>query len=286
MRQRIAQWRQRVEDMRPRSRIVETGFRMLERDSRIAGGVLGGGLAYRLFFWSLGLAVLAFGALGFAPPDQVDSAAQGASLGASVASVMSTAAEQAQAGRWWLLLTGIALVMWFAWMLLRALRLVTASAWQVRSVGRLPRPANLLTLISVPLVFILVSALTGWIANVLGPLSGAAAALVGTALFAGLIVLGFAWLPSKPVPLRAHVPGAITLALGIQLLGMVGEFFVAEELTNAEQLYGVLGLAATLLFVLYLIGRITVWSCELNAVAWEVWHGDGAPAGPVDRAAG
>ena len=116
--------------------------------------------------------------------------------------------------------------------------------------------------------------------------SGAAAALVGTALFAGLIVLGFAWLPSKPVPLRAHVPGAITLALGIQLLGMVGEFFVAEELTNAEQLYGVLGLAATLLFVLYLIGRITVWSCELNAVAWEVWHGDGAPAGPVDRAAG
>ena len=276
MRTRIAQWRQRVEDMRPRSRIVETGFRMLERDSRIAGGVLGGGLAYRLFFWSLALAVLAFGALGFAPPEQVDSAAQSASLGASVASVMSSAAEQAQAGRWWLLLTGIALVMWFAWMLLRALRLVTASAWQVRSVGRLPRPANLLTLISVPLVFILVSALTGWIAGTLGPLSGAAAALAGAALFAGLIVLGFAWLPSRPVPLRAHLPGAITLALGIQLLGMVGEFFVAEELTNAEQLYGVLGLAATLLFVLYLIGRITVWSCELNAVSWEVWGRGGA----------
>jgi uncharacterized BrkB/YihY/UPF0761 family membrane protein len=286
MRQRIAQWRQRVEDMRPRSRIVETGFRMLERDSRIAGGVLGGGLAYRLFFWSLGLAVLAFGALGFAPPDQVDSAAQGASLGASVASVMSTAAEQAQAGRWWLLLMGIVLVMWFAWMLLRALRLVTASAWRVRSAGRLPRPANVLTIISVPLVFILVSALTGWIANVLGPLSGAAAALVGVALFTGLIVLGFAWLPSKPVPLRAHLPGAIVLAVGMQLLGMVGEFFLAEQLASAEQLYGVLGLAATLLFVLYLIGRITVWSCELNAVAWEVWHDDGAPEGTGDRATG
>jgi len=129
-------------------------------------------------------------------------------------------------------------------------------------------------------VFILVSALTGWIANLLGPLSGAVAALLGTALFAGLIVLGFAWLPSKPVPLRAHLPGAITLAVGIQALGMVGEFFVAGELTNAEQLYGVLGLAATLLFVLYLIGRITVWSCELNAVSWEVWHGGDPDASP------
>ena len=274
MRTLIARWQQRVEDMRPRSRIVETGFRMLERDRHIAGGVLGGGLAYRLFFWTLALAVLAFGALGFAPPEQVDSTAQETSLGASVAAVMAASAEQAQAGRWWLLVIGIVLVMWFAWTLLRALRLVTASAWQVRSAGRLPRPANVLTLISVPLVFILVSALTGWLSSMFGPLSGAAAALVGVALFTGLITLGFAWLPSRPVPLRAHLPGAIVLAVGVQLLGMVGEFFLAEQLASAEQLYGVLGLAATLLFVLYLIGRVTVWSCELNAVAWEVWFED------------
>lgn len=282
MRQRITEWRRRAEEQRPRNRVVETGFRMLERDGRIAGGVLGGGLAYRLFFWSLALAVLAFGALGFTPPEQVGSAAEDASLGASVASAMAVAADQAQAGRWWLLITGSVLVMWFAWMLLRALRLVTASAWQVRSVGRLPHPANLLTLISVPIVFILVSALTGWISSVLGPLSGAAAALLGTAIFAALIVLGFAWLPAKPVPLRAHLPGAIVLAVGIQLLGMVGEFFIAEELANAQALYGVLGLAATMLFVLYLIGRVTVWSCELNAVSWEVWHDEptGAERGP------
>jgi hypothetical protein len=26
--------------------------------------------------------------------------------------------------------------------------------------------------------------------------------------------------------------------------------------------------------VLYIIGRTTVWACELNAVSWEVWHPD------------
>ena len=31
-------------------------------------------------------------------------------------------------------------------------------------------------------------------------------------------------------------------------------------------------MVGTLLFVLYLVGRTTVWACELNAVSWDVWH--------------
>lgn len=56
----------------------------------------------------------ACGALGFAPPNEVSSAATSASLGESVAQNMSAAAEQSQSDRWWLLITGIALVIWFA----------------------------------------------------------------------------------------------------------------------------------------------------------------------------
>ncbi len=272
MREQLLMRLRQVEGMRSRNRVVETGFRLLERDSRIAGGVLGGGLAYRLFFWSLALAVLAFGALGFAVPADVGSTAQNVSLGESVAATMSKAAEQSQGGRWWLLVTGIWLVIWFAWTLLRALRLVHSRAWQVPSGRVLPRPANLLTLISVPIVFVLVSALTGWVANVMGPLSGVAAFLVGIGVFTVLITLGFSWLPSQPVPLRAHLPGAILLAVSIQVLGAAGEFLVAEELASAEALYGALGLAGTMLFVLFLVGRATVWACEINAVSWEVWH--------------
>ena len=62
--------------MRSRNRVVETGYRMLERDARIAGGVLGGGLAYRLFFWTLALSVLVFGGLGFTAAGDAQSAAE------------------------------------------------------------------------------------------------------------------------------------------------------------------------------------------------------------------
>lgn len=272
MREKIINVLRQLEGMRSRSRVVETGFRMLERDARIAGGVLGGGLAYRLFFWSLALSVLVVGGLGFAQPTDVQQAAQNASLGDSFATVIGNAAAQSEASRWWLLATGIVLVIWFAFTLLRALRLVQASAWQVRSGKSLPRPLNLLTFISVPLVFVVVSALTGVTANLLGPFSGIVAFIFGTAIIAALLTLGMSWLPSAPVPLRAHLPGAIVLALVIQVLGAVGEYFIAEELASSEALYGVLGLAGTMLFVLYVIGRTVVWSCELNAVTWDVWH--------------
>ena len=272
MRAWLARQLERPEGMRARNRVVGTGYRLLERDGRIAGGVLGGGLAYRLFFWSLALSVLAFGALGFAPPEDVGDAANSASLGQSLAQTMQSAAEQSQSGRWWLLLSGIVLVIWFAWMLLRALRLVHASAWRVRSGGLVPHPTNLLSLLAVPVIFVAVSGLTGVAANFLGPLSGVAAFLLGTAVLAVLAMLGLSWLPSKPVPLRAHLPGAIVLALVVQLLLAFSELYWANELASAEALYGVLGLAGTLLFVLYLVGRTTVWACELNAVSWEVWH--------------
>jgi uncharacterized BrkB/YihY/UPF0761 family membrane protein len=141
----------------------------------------------------------------------------------------------------------------------------------VKSGGLLPRPTNLLSLVAVPIIFVGVSALTGVAANFLGPLSGVAAFVLGTAILAVLAMLGLSWLPSKPVPLRAHLPGAIVLAVVVQVLLAFSEYYWAGELASAEALYGVLGLAGTLLFVLYLVGRTTVWACELNAVSWEVW---------------
>jgi len=263
--------------------VIETGFRMLERDARIAGGVLGGGLAYRLFFWTLALSVLLFGGLGFTSAGDAQSTAESASLGSNFAETIGNAAAQSQSSRWWLLLTGIVLVMWFAFMLLRALRLVQASAWQVPSAHGLPRPKNVLTIIAVPAVFVLVSALTGITANLLGPFSGVVAFLLGIAIIAALVMLGMWWLPSKPTPVYAHLPGAIVLAVVIQALGAVGEFFIANQLASSEALYGVLGLAGTLLFVLYMIGRTTVWACELNAITWDVWFGDSEPprAAPI-----
>jgi len=68
----------------------------------------------------------------------------------------------------------------------------------------------------------------------------------------------------------AFLPGAVLLALGIEALHLFTVFYLQTKLANASDLYGVLGLATTALFYLFLIGRGVVWSAELNAVVWEV----------------
>src|SRR4051812_34151176 len=73
---------ERLEGERPGHASVEVGFQFLVRDRQIAGGVLGGGLAYRLFFWILSLAVLASAGLGLAAHagENIDTAVEEAGL--------------------------------------------------------------------------------------------------------------------------------------------------------------------------------------------------------------
>ena len=45
----------RLQRERPHHATIEVAYRCLRRDLHIAGGVLGGGLAYRIYFWALGM---------------------------------------------------------------------------------------------------------------------------------------------------------------------------------------------------------------------------------------
>jgi uncharacterized BrkB/YihY/UPF0761 family membrane protein len=78
------------------------------------------------------------------------------------------------------------------------------------------------------------------------------------------------YLPSRDVPWTAFLPGAILLGLGLEALHVFTAYYLETKLANASELYGVLGLATTALFYLFLIGRGVVWAAELNAVVWEV----------------
>ena len=46
--------------------------------------------------------------------------------------------------------------------------------------------------------------------------------------------------------------------------------YLAEKLANSSALYGALGLAATMLFYLFCVGRGVIWAAELNALVWDV----------------
>jgi uncharacterized BrkB/YihY/UPF0761 family membrane protein len=71
------------------------------------------------------------------------------------------------------------------------------------------------------------------------------------------------------VPWYALLPGAALLAVGLELLALLGTYFIAPRIESSQRAYGALGIAATLLFGLYVIARLVVASAILNATVWE-----------------
>lgn len=261
-----------LERKRPENAVIEVGFRVLGRDKRIAGGLLGGGLAYRFFFWTLALMLLSSGGLGLAVAHGTDvqKAFQSAGLSQAVSGDAASAAAQSRASHIWLLIVGSCLTVWFSWGLLRSLRLVHAAAWGVDlpKLERLPR--GLASVIAVPVALVLLTGMIGWLKAQLGLLPGLLATL---GLGFGMLVF-WIWveskLPSKQVPWTAYIPGAALMAVGYFAMHLFAVYFLADKIASASNLYGALGLASALLVYLFMIGRIVVWAAELNAVSWEV----------------
>lgn len=262
-----------IERRRPEHVSIEVAFRWFARDKEIAGGVLGGGLAYRFFFWIMALAVLGAGGLGFASSSGADLASDAGDAGLtdSLAATVATAAEQSESGRWWLLLAGASLFVWFSFGLLRALRLVHAAAWRVSAqpIRRLVKA--LAAVVAAPLAILAVTAAAGWARAHTSRPVGFLITLSLCVLFAAIWLWVSTKLPAASgAEWTAFLPGAVLLAVGLEALHLFTVYYLQTKLANASELYGVLGLATTALFYFFLIGRGVVWAAEVNAIVWEV----------------
>ena len=261
-----------LESRRGRHDSIETAFCWIQRDRDIAGGVLGGGLAYRFFFWVLALTVILAGGLGLASASGADVAADSRDAGVTkaLASIIANAAEQSESARWWLILTGLVLFAWFSYGLLRALHLVHAAAWRIPPPALRSLPRAIGFVVVAPIVLLIAESAAGWMrTHAAEPLGLFSTLAIGVG-FGAIWVWVSMYLPSKDVPWTAFIPGAILLGLGIEVLHVFTTYFLETKLANASELYGVLGLATTALFYLFLVGRGVVWAAELNAVVWDV----------------
>jgi len=268
-------FRAELEEQRPHHVSVEAGFRWLQRDKEIAGGVLGGGLAYRFFFWTLAFTVLLAGGLGFASASgsNVTTASREVGVTSSLASTVGNAAEQSETGRWWLLLTGLVLVLWSSYGLLRALHLVHAAAWRITPPPLRNAPRAVGFLAALPLALVASTTAAGWVRANTDDLLGLVATLAIGVCFGAVWLWISMRLPSPDVPWVAFVPGAVIFGVGLQALHVFAAYFLQAKLANASQVYGALGLATTALFSFFLVGRGVVWAAELNAVVWSARTG-------------
>ena len=95
----------------------------------------------------------------------------------------------------------------------------------------------------------------------------------GAVLFAG-VWLAASWvLPRAPgTTVWSLLPGALLVAAGSQGLYLFSVLYLSRKIASASEAYGALGVAASILLWLYLLGRLLVAAPVLNATLWERSH--------------
>jgi uncharacterized BrkB/YihY/UPF0761 family membrane protein len=243
----------------------------LDRE-RVAGGtLLAGGLAYKLFFWLVPLALVVAAVLSFwerEDPQSLESAGREFGLGASAVRASMETIEQSAHGRWYFLVVGLGLLMWFSIGVVRALRISFAVAWGVRP-ERMRHPivaGTIFTLLAVALI--IVSGATQVAREQLGA-EGLLLTIALVLVYSAVALWMMKLLPHADAPLTALLPGAVMVAVGVQAMHLVVALYLGPKLGRSSELYGALGVATVILLWLYFTARLLTASAFLNAALWE-----------------
>ena len=264
---RVARARERALAIAPRAPGFEHALGAVRHDQRHGGGLLAGALAFRLFGALLPLALLIAVLLGYATtldrsaPKQ---AGEAVGLAPALLESIGESAKLSAGTRWSVALFAVVALLWSAISAARAIRAVHSLAWEGR-VGKLRRPLPAaLALLAAIAAFAAVFGVAGKARAELG-VGGLLVSIAAVAAFAA-IWLGLVWLlPHGDADWTALVPGALVVALGIQLIHLGTVLFIAGRIERASDAYGSLGVAFTVLFWLFIISRVIVASAMLNA---------------------
>ena len=259
---------ERAERERDEHESVRALFHLVEADRGRGGGLLSGGLAYRMFIWLLPAALMATSLLtvlaeiGGKPPSE---AASSLGMGASFVATVDRAASQAGRATPILLVMGLVLMLWASRGVLKALRLVSALAWGMR-------PPPLRSPIRSTLATAGILALLSLYGFIVAPLySGSLLGDVGATLLAttGIVAIATWAAGTLPHPDRVEgfdlIPGGILFALGVEALRLASTLYFAGKLERVDDLYGAMGFAAVFMAYRYLGARLAVLGLMTNA---------------------
>ena len=273
-RSRTAGLEERLAAMRVRSEKLPGGplvREVLENERELGGGLIAGGVAFRIFLWLVPFGLVAAAVLSFwseQDPDGLESAARRFGVGAAAAHAASEALQLSERSTLFILLFGLVFLAWFTLGAVRALLLAYALAWRLAP-PRIRRPFRVIVVFNaLYLLAFLSSAGEAWLEAAIG-----STALFGIALtfaFTTAIALCAMWLlPHRATHVGELLPGAVLVAAGHQLVQVAVLFYFAPRLGRSEETYGAFGTAATMLVWLYVLSRLITGAAFLNATLWD-----------------
>lgn len=243
----------------------------LERERMAAAGLVAGGLAYRLFLWLVPFGLVVAAALSFWVREDrsgLEEAARNVGLGAVAARSAAEAIAADSHGRWYFLVIGSALLVWFSMGAVRALYVAHWLAWGERP-ERLRRPHVAgLAFTGIATGVIAAGTAAAWLREELG-VSWLLVSLLLVFLYAAVALWAAVRLPHAGAPWQDLVPGAILIGVGVQVVQLVVVLYLAPKLGRSSELYGSLGAATVILFWLYITARLVVAAAFLNAALWQ-----------------
>jgi uncharacterized BrkB/YihY/UPF0761 family membrane protein len=238
--------------------------------AELGGGLLTGGVAFRVFLWLVpfGL-VLATVLSGWSEydPGSLESAARELGVGAAAA---QAAAESLQSGDRRLVLVlavGLVALAWFTLGAIRAFVLAYALAWQLEP-PRIRHPFRSIAAYNGLFVAAMLGAAGhAWLLEQIGA-TGLLGVLVTFAATTAIALCAMWLLPLRATQPRDLLPGAVLFAVGNQLVQVAVLVYFAPELGERRETYGAFGAAATMLIWLYVLSRLATGAAFLNATVW------------------
>jgi uncharacterized BrkB/YihY/UPF0761 family membrane protein len=267
MAERLAELRARGERL-PGAPFVHD---VLEHERDLGGGLIAGGVAFRIFLWLVPLGLVIAALLSFwseADPKGLADAAQRFGIGAAAAGAAAETLQGSERSATAALLFGLVFLAWFTLGAARALILAYALAWQLKP-RRIGRPHVAIAIFNgLFLAELATTIVISWLREQLGP-AALLAALVSLALTMSIALTAMWHLPNRATHPRELVPGALLVAVGEHLLRIAVVFYFAPRLGRSEETYGAFGAAATMLVWLYVLSRLLTGAAFLNATLWD-----------------
>jgi uncharacterized BrkB/YihY/UPF0761 family membrane protein len=244
---------------------------VIENERELGGGLIAGGVAFRIFLWLVPFGLVVAAVLSFwteQDPEGLESAARELGVGAAAAHAASEALRIGNQSAIAVLLFGLVFLAWFTLGAVRALVLAHSLAWQLKP-PRIRRPHRAIAVFNgLFLLLLLTSAGETWLEAEIG-----LAALLGLALtftITTAIALYAMWLlPHRATHPGELLPGALLVTVGHQLVQIAVIFYFAPRLGRSEETYGAFGTAATMLVWLYVLSRLVTGAAFLNATLWD-----------------
>jgi membrane protein len=260
----IARWRARWA-------WVDTALAVNERFGEVGGGPLASSIALAAFVSLFPLLLVIIAVIGFWSAGDSSFAStlvREMGLHGEAAETVNDAIATAEGSRRAASLIGLAGLLWSGLGVVGALQTACNRVWQVQGRGVVEKLVALRWLVGAGLLF-LASLALGAVLNLLPGPGLVVTILLGMALTTVLFIWTYTSLGNVHVGWRAHVAGAVLVAVGVEILKVLGGILVPRAVASSSALYGSLGVVFAVLAWLLLYGRLIVYGAALDVVLHE-----------------